>query len=54
VVIGEHDTFMGDEDLLRARGVRVEVLGDPRCRALMERFIREHPDLWHEDIGETT
>jgi len=53
VVIGEHDTFMGEEDLLRQRGVTVEVLGDPRCRELMERFIREHPDLWNEDTGET-
>ena len=52
VVIGENRTFMGDEDLLRARGVRVEVVQDARCIALMTRFIAEHPELWHEDIGE--
>jgi creatinine deaminase len=51
VVIGENQTFMGEEELLRSRGVAVEVLQDPRCVALMERFIRERPALWNEDIG---
>src|SRR5436190_3588045 len=51
VVVGENQTFMGEEDLLRARGVRVEVIQDPQCIAMMERFIGEHPDLWREDIG---
>ena len=52
VIVGENRTFLGEEELLRARGVTVEVLDDPRCIALMERFIREHPQLWNEDIGE--
>jgi cytosine deaminase len=51
VVIGENHTFMGEEELLRARGVKVEVAQDPRCIAMMERFIRERPALWNEDIG---
>lgn len=51
VVIGENRTFMGEEELLRTRGVSVEVLQDPACIAMMSRFIREFPDLWHEDIG---
>jgi len=51
VVIGENRTFMGEEQLLLARGVRVEVIQDPRCIALMEKFIAEHPQLWNEDIG---
>jgi creatinine deaminase len=51
VVIGENRTFMGEEDLLRARGVEVEVVQDPRCVALMMRFIAERPELWNEDIG---
>jgi cytosine/creatinine deaminase len=51
VVIGEHETFMGEESLLRARGVELTVLGDARCIELMRRFIRERPDLWNEDIG---
>ncbi len=52
VVVGENRTFMGEEALLRARGVQVEVLQDPACIAMMQRFIAEHPDLWNEDIGE--
>ncbi|HTK28296.1 MAG TPA: nucleoside deaminase [Vicinamibacterales bacterium] len=51
VVVGEHRTFMGEEALLVSRGVRVEVVDDPRCVAMMERFIAEHPGLWDEDIG---
>jgi cytosine deaminase len=52
VVIGENRTFLGEEELLRARGVSLEVIQDPRCIALMEAFIREKPELWKEDIGE--
>ena len=51
VVVGENRTFLGEEALLRARGVVVEVLQDMRCQELMARFIREHPTLWAEDIG---
>jgi len=52
VIIGENKTFLGDEALLQLRGVRLEVLQDPTCIRLMEEFIREHPQLWNEDIGE--
>jgi cytosine deaminase len=52
VVVGENRTFAGPEDHVRARGVEVEVVDDPRCVALMEAFIAAHPDLWNEDIGE--
>ncbi|MCM0080838.1 nucleoside deaminase [Geomonas sp. Red32] len=51
VIVGENSTFMGEEDLLRARGVEVEVLQDPKCIELMQRFIRENPAVWNEDIG---
>jgi creatinine deaminase len=51
VVVGEHRTFMGAEDLLRAEGVEVVVLDDAECADMMRRFIAEHPRLWHEDIG---
>ena len=51
VVIGENRTFLGREDWLKAAGVEVVVAQDPRCIALMERFIRERPELWDEDIG---
>ena len=51
VVIGENQTFLGEEALLRSRGVELTVVQDPRCVALMTRFIRDHPELWNEDIG---
>src|SRR5947209_10769477 len=50
VVVGENRTFMGEEDLLRARGVRVEAVQDERCIALMRAFIATHAQLWYEDI----
>ena len=52
VVVGENHTFRGPEEMLKARGVEVEVMNDPKCIELLETFIREHPDLWHEDIGD--
>jgi cytosine/creatinine deaminase len=51
VIVGENQTFLGDEELLRARRVHVEVLQDQECIRMMSSFIREHPDLWNEDIG---
>ena len=51
IVVGEDVTFRGEEDLLRDRGVAVEVLQDARCIEMMRRFIREHPAIWNEDIG---
>lgn len=51
VVVGENRTFVGEEDLLRSRGVRVDVGHDDRCIRMMEQFIAEHPGLWNEDIG---
>src|SRR5438105_3785527 len=52
VIVGENRTFMGEEDLLRSRGVRVEVVQDERCIALMKAFIAACPQLWYEDIGQ--
>lgn len=52
VVVGENQTFMGEEALLRSRGVSVEVLQDATCLALMRDFIARQPQLWNEDIGE--
>jgi cytosine deaminase len=51
VVIGEHTTFLGSEDLLRSRGVDVAVLDDAECIGLMTDFIAANPELWNEDIG---
>lgn len=52
VIVGENRSFMGAEDWMRRYGIEVIVLNDPRCIALMERLMREKPDLWAEDIGE--
>jgi len=54
VVIGENQTFLGDEALLRSRGVELTVVQDPRCVALMTKFIHDRPELWNEDIGEVS
>ena len=51
VIIGENETFMGEEDLLRSRGVEVEVLNNEECIAMMKDFIANKPALWNEDIG---
>ncbi len=52
VVMGENETFVGGEDYLRARGVEVVNLDSEECKQLMRDFIRDHPDIWNEDIGE--
>jgi len=52
VIIGENQTFLGEEDWLRSRGVHVEVLHDHTCIDLMSQFISAQPALWNEDIGE--
>lgn len=52
VIIGENQTFMGGEDLLRSNGVELEVLQDETCIELMRTFIEKYPQLWNEDIGE--
>jgi creatinine deaminase len=54
VIIGENINFLGEEDLLRQRGVTVKVLQDARCIQLMREFTRGSPELWGEDIGVAT
>jgi cytosine deaminase len=51
VIVGENQTFLGEEELLRSRGVSVTVLQDATCIRLMTGFIRDNPQLWNEDIG---
>ena len=52
VIIGENETFLGDEAVLRDAGVAFTVLQHPECIALMKKFKREYPNEWNEDIGE--
>ena len=51
VIVGENQTFMGEEELLRSRGVSVEVVQNAECVRLMQEFIQKNPRLWNEDIG---
>ncbi|GGK58035.1 nucleoside deaminase [Rufibacter glacialis] len=51
VVVGENKSFMGEEELLKSRGVQVTVEDHPECYDLMQKFIREKPTVWNEDIG---
>lgn len=52
VIVGENQTFMGEEALLRSRGVDVEVIDNHACVDMMKGFIASKPELWNEDIGE--
>jgi cytosine deaminase len=51
VIVGENLNFLGAEDLFRQHGVNLTVLQDPTCVQMMRDFIRDHSDLWNEDIG---
>ena len=51
VVIGENETFMGSEALLKENGVDVSVVNSTECKELMRHFITNNPALWNEDIG---
>src|ERR1051326_1493622 len=58
VVVGESVNFHGGEgkggmspQFMRSNGIEVIDLQDPECIEMMGRFIREHPELWNEDIG---
>ena len=52
VVVGENETFLGEEELLRSRGIEVEVVDNQECKDLMAEFIANKPEVWNEDIGE--
>ena len=52
VVIGENETYMGGEDWLAKHDVELINVKDNRCKDLMDKFIKEHPEIWNEDIGE--
>jgi cytosine/creatinine deaminase len=51
VVIGENKTFMGEEQLLKDKGIEITVLNDQTCQDLMTAFIKDHSQIWNEDIG---
>jgi creatinine deaminase len=51
IVVGENTTFQGPEKYVRSSGVQLEIVQDPECVAMMQSFIRDHPELWNEDIS---
>jgi len=51
VIVGENRTFKGEEELLSSRGVSLEIVQNPECIELMQKFIRDNPALWNEDIS---
>lgn len=52
VIIGESRTFQGGIGWLRENGVSVIDMDSDECFDLLNGFIREHPEVWNEDIGE--
>ncbi len=51
VIVGESVNFKGGPEFFPQHGVEVIDLADKECIEMMGRFIREHPELWNEDIG---
>jgi cytosine deaminase len=47
VVIGENKNFLGGEELLKSRGKDVIVVDDQECKDLMEKFMKEKPEVWY-------
>ena len=52
VVIGENQSFMGEETLLMSRGVHIQIVDSDECKQMMNDFMADKPELWNEDIGE--
>ena len=51
IIIGENKSFLGEEALLKSRGVDVMVIDNQECKDMMTSFITNNPELWNEDIG---
>ena len=54
VIIGENKNFEGNISFLEEHGIEVEILDDKETIELMAKFIKEKPELWNEDISEST
>jgi creatinine deaminase len=52
LILGESRNFAGGVEWLRAAGVQVIDLDDDACAEMMAEYIRDHPAIWNEDIGE--
>ena len=52
LVVGDTRNFQGGIEWLRSLGIQVVVLDSEECVSMMADYIRDHPDVWKEDIGE--
>jgi len=52
LIVGESRNFQGGVEWLRSLGIRVIDMDSQECVELMANYIREHPEVWKEDIGE--
>jgi cytosine/creatinine deaminase len=51
VVVGESRNYSGGIEWLRSVGVEMVDLDSAECVAMMAQYIRDHSDVWNEDIG---
>jgi creatinine deaminase len=51
IIVGESQTFQGGIAWLRENNIEVIDLDSPECKSLLGTFIRQHPEVWNEDIG---
>jgi cytosine deaminase len=51
LVVGDITSFAGNEEMLREKGVHVDILEDPMGIALFTRYLKERPDQHLEDAG---
>ena len=52
VIVGESRTFQGGLDWLRSLGIEVIDIDSNECASLLAGYIKSHPKIWNEDIGE--
>ena len=52
LIVGESRNFQGGVDWLRSLGVEVIDLDSEECASLLSEYIRRHPEVWNEDIGQ--
>ena len=46
VVVGENKSFVGGEAYLKERGIEVVVMESAECMDLMQRFMKDKPEVW--------
>ncbi|MDH5366195.1 MAG: nucleoside deaminase [Cyclobacteriaceae bacterium] len=53
VIVGESRTFSGAREFMESHGVEVIDMDNLVCTQMMEQFIKDKPELWSEDIGDS-